>query len=150
MSELFFKCTLLSDIVLNSKLATEGNMTSMNYIPGSNFLGIVASKLYNKLTPEDAKTLFHTGEVSFGDALISKDNEMFYALPLSLFIEKGKDIAIENRMYQHHYLNSSNWPLINGSRVQLKQLRAGFVNAKGEILSSIEKKFSIQFSIKFF
>ena len=49
MKEIFFKCTLVSDIVLNSKLATEGNMTTLDFIPGSNFLGIVAGKIYNSL-----------------------------------------------------------------------------------------------------
>lgn len=48
MTTLQFKCTLLSDVILNQKAATEGPNQTLDFIPGSNFLGIVASKLYPK------------------------------------------------------------------------------------------------------
>ena len=40
-----FKCTLLSDIVINEKAGTDGPQSSIDYIPGSNFMGIVANKM---------------------------------------------------------------------------------------------------------
>jgi hypothetical protein len=70
------------------------NMQSLNYIPGSNFLGIVAEK-YSELT-SDAYDIFHSGKVSFGDAHISKDNCVSYHLPFSLFLDKlNNDITKE-------------------------------------------------------
>ena len=44
MSILKFKCTLLSDVILNQKAATEGPNQTLDFIPGSCFLGIVASQ----------------------------------------------------------------------------------------------------------
>ena len=88
MKEEFYKCTLLSDVVVNSSMATEGNMSTLDYIPGSNFLGIVAGKLYAKLKPEESFDIFHSGLVSFGDATISCSELMGYAMPFSLFMDK--------------------------------------------------------------
>ena len=48
MEVLKFKCELLSDIVLNDTPATEGKAQTIPFIPGSNFLGVVASKLYDR------------------------------------------------------------------------------------------------------
>ncbi|MEI6882544.1 MAG: hypothetical protein WCK82_14590, partial [Bacteroidota bacterium] len=80
MTERYYTCTLESDVVLNSKMATEGNMTTLDYISGSNFLGVVANSIYAK-HKEKAYSLLHSGEVSFGDAHISheKNNEVSYA-----------------------------------------------------------------------
>ena len=88
MEEQYYKCTLLSDVILNNKMATEGNMTTLDYIPGSNFLGIVANELY-KNHKEKAYKILHTDKVSFGDAHISLDGtEVSYAMPFSLFKDK--------------------------------------------------------------
>jgi len=46
MKEQYYTCKLLSDVVLNNKMATEGNMTTLDYIAGSNFLGVVANEIY--------------------------------------------------------------------------------------------------------
>ena len=90
MKEIYFKVTLLSDVVLNSSLATEGNMTSLDYIPGSNFLGMIAGKLYENLNINESYLLFHSGKVRFGDATISIENMVSYPFPNLLFIDKIK------------------------------------------------------------
>lgn len=74
MKSLQFKCTLLSDVILNQKAATEGPNYTLDFIPGNNFLGIVASALYPKESPETALELFHKRGVRFGDAHPGKEN----------------------------------------------------------------------------
>ena len=67
MKTLYFQCTLLTDVILNQKSASEGAQSTLDFIPGSNFLGIVASSLYNKPSKENFD-IFHSGRVRFGDA----------------------------------------------------------------------------------
>ncbi|HAQ36975.1 MAG TPA: hypothetical protein DCQ58_00570, partial [Saprospirales bacterium] len=67
-----YKCTLKTDVVLNASLATEGNMETLDYIPGSNFLGIVANQIYQNYMDQAVEVL-HNGHVSFGDGIIYND-----------------------------------------------------------------------------
>jgi hypothetical protein len=46
MNKLTFKIEFLSDIVLQASSNTQGNIELLDFIPGSNFLGMVA-KNYN-------------------------------------------------------------------------------------------------------
>ena len=39
-----FKCTLESDLVLSQTSSSEGNQKTLDFIPGNNFLGIVAAR----------------------------------------------------------------------------------------------------------
>ena len=91
MNEKYFACTLLSDVVLNASLATEGNLKTLDYIPGSNFLGIVAKAIYQngKIDDKIKYRLFHSDNVSFGDGIISDDGlSIFYAKPFMYFKDK--------------------------------------------------------------
>jgi hypothetical protein len=54
MGILYFKAELLDDIVLSQRTATVGEHKSLDYIPGSVFLGIAASKHYSKINKDDA------------------------------------------------------------------------------------------------
>lgn len=44
MKRIAFKCILQTDVVITSNAATEGFYKSLDYIPGSKFLGIVAGE----------------------------------------------------------------------------------------------------------
>ena len=68
MTTLKFRCTLLSDVILNQKAASEGQNRTLDFIPGSCFLGIVADKIYSDKSGIEALNLFHNGTVIFGDA----------------------------------------------------------------------------------
>ena len=70
MKRKVYRCTLLSDIIINQKAATEGNQNTLDFIPGSNFLGIAASAIYPDpdLTDSEKMEIFHSGHVRFGDA----------------------------------------------------------------------------------
>ncbi len=146
MAERFFKVTLIADVVLNSKLATEGNMETLDYIPGSNFLGIVASQLYKNVKADEAYELFHSGKVSFGDATISnKEGELSYSVPFDYMMVKGEDKLGEHQVYLQHLLNKDNHPTDKDEyKLQLKQQRSGFITPSGKAITKIEKTFALK------
>lgn len=132
-----FKCTLLSDVILNAKAATTGPNETLDFIPGSNFLGIVASQLYpldqtaeksseaskkqeSRLSKEEASLVFHSGKVRFGDAHPSRDGIRGLKVPASLFYPKLS--SPENELYVHHLIPEN----ADMGTKQLKQCRKGF------------------------
>ena len=115
-----FKCTFLSDIVLPATSNTEGKIDSLDFIPGSAFLGMVA-KSYD--TFEDPFTLFHSGAVQFGDASLLYKNKPTYKTPLSFYQEKRGE-----QCYNHHHI-IDNYP-----NTQLKQLRENFISCDLEVI----------------
>ncbi len=140
MIEQYYTCTLLSDVVLNNKMASEGNMTTLDYISGSNFLGIVANEIY-KNHKEKAYKILHAGEVSFGDAHISLDGtEVSYAMPFSLF----KDKLDKTKTWVHHLLEKRHFDNFREKGIQLKQERSGYLTPSGHILKSPEKNFTLK------
>jgi len=139
-----YTCELLSDIVLNSSLATEGNMSSLDYIPGSNFLGIAASTLYGSVEKEKAYSLFHNGDVSFGDATISKDGLASFPVPFSYFMDKLDKKIGKDPIYLHHLIDPNNRPKKDEKFLQLKQERGGYILSDNRIIKEIKKSFSLK------
>lgn len=145
MKEIYFKVSLKSNVVLNNKLATEGNMETLDYIPGSNFLGIVATQLYNKLSPQESYDIFHSGKVSFGDARISENNELSYPVPFNFMMVKGEDkLGEDEDVFLQHLLTKENHPKENGYKLQLKQQRSGFITPSGKSITKINKTFALK------
>jgi len=99
MKSIQFKCKLLTDIVINQSAATVGNQQTLDFIPGSNFLGVVASK-YKNYKDEDALLIFHSGKVRFGDAHPASGNARSLRIPAALYYPKGE--KLENGTYVHH------------------------------------------------
>jgi len=116
MNELIFNIEFLSDIVLPATSNTEGNIEHLDFIPGSNFLGMVASHgNYNKFS--DSFKVFHSGDVRFGDATLLHNEKATYKMPLSFFHEKLEP----NEMLNHHLI-------VDFSKFkQLKQKRKGYI-----------------------
>ena len=143
MTEIFFKCTLNADVVLNSTLATEGNLSSLDYIPGSNFLGIVAAEIYNdNIDATLAYKIFHSTSVRFGDATIY-ENSIGYPIPCSLF--NGKNDSNDHvQFYLHHNVVENSPKNEDGDRIQLKQQRMGYLFLDGAIRRDIRKSFAIK------
>lgn len=123
MKVLKFKCTLLSDVILNRKSATDGPNETLNFIPGSNFLGIVAGQVYSKKDEiNSALRLFHSGKVRFGDAHPSIEGIRGHKVPASMFYPKLK--KADEELYIHHAIPDEK---VDDMRLlQLKQCRAGF------------------------
>lgn len=140
MTEQYYICKLESDVVLNNKMATEGNMTTLDYITGSNFLGIVAKEIYANYN-DKAYSILHSGDVSFGDAHISLDGkEVSYSIPFSLF----KDKLDKTKTWVHHLLEKSHFDNFREKGIQLKQERSGYLTPSGHILKNPEKNFALK------
>lgn len=154
MSELKFKCTLLSDVILNVKSASEGNQQTLDFIPGNNFLGIVASSLYyngkdnDRLTLEESFDYFHSSKVRFGDAHpaapCEAENIRSLRVPATMYFEKGGKAS--NQCYIHHCYSREIDKRDNTQPKQLKQCRNGFYSFTGGIgyPAKIEKEFAIK------
>lgn len=141
MKTINLECELLSDIIISQKAATEGNHTTLDFIPGSNFLGICAKKLYNQLDSQKSFLFFHTNYVKFGDAQPYNSESETRALkaPLSMFYNKFSERDI--------YLWDSSLKVVSPD-IQLKQVRGGYyffdeskkIGIKANILTSFSIK----------
>ena len=125
MKVLKFKCTLLSDVILNRKSATTGPNETLDFIPGSNFLGIAAGALYSKISAKEALTLFHSGKVRFGDANPSINDFRGLKVPAEMFYPKLSRPDVE--LYIRCRATDSK---IHSK--QLKQCRNGFYDFSEE------------------
>ncbi len=140
MKKIAYNCKLLSDTVLSSKAASEGNSEPLDYIPGSKFLGIV-SKIYDEQNHEKTLDIFHNGTVRFGDAHLSFEKERSLKVPASWFYIKGKKLTDE--IYLHHKLSGTKTlEEFIEEGTQLKQARNGYFTT--EKLLSVENSFSIK------
>lgn len=144
MKTLHFECKLLSDVILNQKSASEGPNTTLDFIPGSNFLGIVAAKVYPDSSIDNSMKmeLFHSGKVRFGDAHPSKNDVRGLRIPAAIFHPKLKKVSEE--AYIHHGIED---PSAEEYRnMQLKQCRLGFYVYNGEeaTLIATENNYAIK------
>jgi len=121
MKKLNFKVTFLSDVVLQASSNTEGKVDTLDFIPGSNFLGMVA-RYYTKF--ENPFDIFHSGKVRFGDATLLHDDKPTYKIPFSFFKPKLDEGEVEN----HHHIKEFS------AEKQLKQVRKGYITKDGEVV----------------
>ena len=119
MKTLTFKCELLTDVILNQNAATEGNQQTLDFIPGNNFLGIAAGKLYIDCN-EETKLLFHSGEVRFGDAHPASGDERTLRIPACMFHPKMQKVSESCYIHQGYDRDK------DSEKLQLKQCRTGF------------------------
>lgn len=145
MKTIKFKCTLLSDIVISQDSATEGNKKTLDFIPGNNFLGVSASKLYSKLSNEDSSLAYHSGKVVFGDAHPLLKDTRTLKIPASFYYDKLSNIY-ESTYIHHNYDRNVDKANSNGNPMQLKQARSGFYSFKEN--KAYEAKISKGFAIK--
>lgn len=143
METIKFKITLLSDAVLSASPATDGGHSSLDFIPGNNFLGIAASQLY-AADLERAYTLFHSGKARFGDAHPAAGNTRTLRIPAAIYYPKLKKVG-DNDNYINHLIPNPGADEIRSK--QLKQCRAGFYafpesGPAREV--SLEKNFAIK------
>jgi len=121
VKRLKFKCTLLTDVILNVKSATEGSNKTLDFIPGNNFLGMVASKLYTEDIPvEQALDLFHNGTVRYGDAHVGVCGRRTLKVPAVLYYPKMEKPQDRTFVYYRYDYDKDT------EKLQLKQCRDGF------------------------
>jgi hypothetical protein len=153
MKTLYFRCKLLTDVVLNQKAATEGNQESLDFIPGSNFLGIAASILYKdeeksiqaqekQLSLDACREIFHSGKVRFSDAHPEEDGKRALRIPASFYYPKLKKVS--DICYIHHVYKKEN----DTENQQLKQSRSGFYIVDSEKKEMQEIRVEKSFAIK--
>jgi hypothetical protein len=138
MKKYQYKCTLLSDVIITSMSATEGYKESLDYIPGSKFMGIVAGKLYDEDNQDKTLDIFHNGKVSFGDATLMIDDEAFEKVPFSWFHQKGKGLS--DKIFLHHLLTVNEIE----EDIQLKQARNGYFSYNKKCFTTIDQDFSLK------
>lgn len=144
MIQKYYLCTLLSDVVFNASLATEGNMASLDYIPGSNFMGLVAHHIYAK-HKDKAMDILHSGKVCFGNGLIFYDNRAFYAVPNCFLQDKLQSNVEKDPVYIDFNIDHiTGLRDDKGHRLQLKQMRSGYISTDGQIISDIPKSFALK------
>ncbi len=102
-----FKATLLEEIVISERAATEGGHDSLDYLPGATFLGAVAAHWYNELNPKDVYTVFHSGKVRFSNGLpLSEDEQLSYPMPLCWYQHKRETksgtMALRNYQFSEY------------------------------------------------
>lgn len=124
MVTLYFECKLLSDVVMTQKSATEGHHRTLDFIPGNNFLGIVARSVYNDGSIDNSVklSLFHNGDVRYGDAHPAIDGFRSVRIPASVFYPKLSKLSVE--AYVHYLIPNLNSKEMRSK--QLKQCRSGF------------------------
>ena len=98
-------------------------MSSLDFIPGSAFLGMAASR-YGSFN--DPFKIFHSGAVRFCDASPIKEGKEFFKIPLSYFHKK----LDSSKIYNHHLLSHEEFEKFT----QLKQMRSGYINDDNEQL----------------
>jgi len=121
MRELVFQVEFMSDIILQASSNTEGKIDQLDFIAGSNFLGMVAQN-YPKF--QNSFDIFHSGKVQFGDGHILKNGKYTYKIPYSYVHKKLETEPIFN----HHKLEQTDFDTLG----QLKQLRNGYITADKE------------------
>jgi len=136
----FLKTTFLSEVILNAHTATEGKPLSLDYIPGSVFLGLAAEH-YSDFG-EKAFDVFHGGKVRFGDGHLAKNNTRSLKMPLAWFYAKGEkyqdaDCLLPDQIYIHHQVSTPK------ADQQLKQIREGFFTRQGSIVK-IQHSFALK------
>jgi len=127
MKKLVFRVEFVSDIVLPASSNTEGNISQLDFIPGSNFLGMAAAEYESY---ENSFDVFHSGKVRFGDATLLYEGNETYKMPLSIFREKTNESKIINQLQT---------PL--SSLKQAKQVRNGYIT-KDKIVTFVEYNYS--------
>ncbi len=129
-----YKCTLLADTVITSKPGTQGSHNSLDYIPGSNFLGLVAGHLYSEAEAEKTLDLFHNGTVRYGNAYPYLQGEKSRPFPFSINLIKGASIDDDGRsIYLHHNLVDQGIEYIESiieNKGQIKQHRVGYFTSQ--------------------
>ena len=136
MTKVGFVVTFKDDIVLNTNSATTmGLSDTLDYIPGSNFLGILAANGGYEEFGEKSFQVFHSGAVRFGDAHIFHKERSSLKLPYSYFVEKGKKMDEEAKVYIHHLLDKKRRDELKKQGIQLKQVRSGYFNTDNKIES---------------
>jgi CRISPR-associated protein Csx10 len=128
---LFLEIKLLGDVAISERSATVGGHRALLYLPGSQLLGAAAKALYDdSLDPKVAWSVFHAGEVRFGNAyLFGSGDAPALPLPLSLYAPKGAPAKDRlSGVLTEHVVNRARGQ--DEPRVQFSQIRSEFIDGR--------------------
>ncbi|MDP5133913.1 MAG: hypothetical protein NWQ54_23760 [Paraglaciecola sp.] len=127
-----FQVTLVQDVIFNATAATLGGQTGLDYLPGSVFLGALASKMYSELSADDAWSLFHSGAFRFMDALPLVQQQPTWPMPISWHHFKGETVTtLDKRLHAAKVFDPALPNASQETNRQPKQMRTGYVSAAG-------------------
>lgn len=133
MPHAIFDVLLEQPLIVSQQAASAGAHQTLDYLPGSTLLGLAASRLYAALDSHSAWTLFHSGQVRFGDALPLADGEIGYPIPLCWHAYKGEPAQEHGRLLAANLFDPTR--LAADPTRQPVQLRGGYATASGRLLS---------------
>lgn len=140
MKQQFFTIDLKQPVIISQQAATAGAHQSLDYISGSSILGLVAGKIYNELSQEEAFTVFHSGNIRFLNALPTSNNEIGYPVPLSLHNFKGETYLEEKNILASQVFDVSNITDGELKNRQPVQLRNFYINSFGQKITPIKEQ----------
>lgn len=123
MTTLKFKCELLSDVILNQKAASQSQNQTLDFIPGSCFLGIAADTLYKTKNYDFCREVFHSTKVKFGDAHPVAENAERRSLKIPACYQYPKGEKLTDGCYISFIVDHDDDDI---QIKQLKQAREGF------------------------
>ncbi len=138
MKQRWFELKTQSQVIVSRYGVTEGIQESLDYIPGSAFIGVVAG-LWDKLD----EALLIDGRLSISNALLygGKQPELWLPVPLSYHKPKYND-------------DLSNDSILNGiydlqkyQHMQLKQMRREFIAPTESLYTTIPKYVTVKTAI---
>lgn len=125
--------TLEQPLIISQQAASAGAHQSLDFLPGSTFLGLAASRLYATLAGDDAWTLFHSGLVRFGDALPLYRDEAGLPVPLCWHTYKGEAAQHNGQLLPDNVFDPS-FQECDKAR-QPVQLRGGYATPSGRLVN---------------
>ena len=127
-----FLVKLTQDVIVSASSASEGHHRSLDYLPGSLFLGLAATRGYAELSPADSWTVFHSGKVRFLDALPYIEGQPSHPMPLSFHSYKGEQALNDKKtMLEADKVFDPSMRLDGTQAGQPRQLRGGYITHAG-------------------
>jgi CRISPR-associated protein Csx10 len=135
MKQQWFELTTRSQVIVSSYGITEGIHQSLDYIPGSVFIGVV-SDLWDQLE----EGLLLDGRLRISDALpyLGNQPELLFPVPLSYHKAKYPDGTSE-----HKFFNGVH-DLQNRQHLQLEQMRSEFIAPNQCWHTTIQKSVAVK------
>lgn len=138
MKQQWFELKTLSQVIVTRYGVTEGIQQSLDYIPGSAFIGVVAG-LWDKLD----EGLLIDGRLRISNALLygGTHPELWLPVPLSYHKPKYNDDSSNDSLYNGIY------DLQKYQHMQLKQMRREFIAPTKSLYTTIPKYVTVKTAI---
>lgn len=130
MQQAIFDIELKQPLIISQQAASAGSHQSLDYVPGSTLLGLVAARLYARLPSDEAWLVFHSGHVRFSDALPVRATQVGFPVPLCWHAYKGESAKKDGKFLAEKLFDPA---LKQGDETrQPVQVRSGYVTRHGD------------------